>query len=582
MTRTLRLAALVLWGFNAQAFVVELNSNGDPLRWHLDPPDPSVDTNVVNPNTKAIRFFLASDAYSTTNTAAELNAVRASFAQWQSISGTVLKFEDGGLVSPQVDVNTSDNQNVVFWTRRTDLLVNGQMDNISGALGVTFNSYFPDNNAQAEADIVFNGAQYTWSTDFNSADATRQFVEGTATHEIGHFLGLKHSPVGGATMLFHGGGGVNVQAGLSSDEVAAAKWLYGTASTLATLGQFQGRVTMNGSSVFGAAVLAEESASGNLAAGTVTRADGSYVLPALPPGQYNVRVTPLDVASANVFLIRGRDIASSYDSAATGFLPSANLATTLNAGVSVRVDFAVTAGSPAFRITQIRQVSATSGSFRWSSLPAAIRPGQSNYFIGVGSAELPTNGATLAITGDGLTLGPASFATLSGLNFISVSISVASNATPGLRSFIVQRGADLAYANGFLEVASTIPDFNFDGLDDRFQRRYFPLFTAPEAGPDADPDGDGLNNQAEFVAGTDPTHSLSVLKIDQVVLNGQGSTVTWQSVANRRYQVFSRVDLENAPWQAIGSPVTAGGSTAEFKDVSATNGFRFYRIQVLP
>ena len=171
---------------------------------------------------------------------------------------------------------------------------------------------------------------------------------------------------------------------------------------------------------------------------------------------------------------------------------------------------------------------------------------------------------------------------MSGLNFISVSISVASNATPGLRSFIVQRGADLAYANGFLEVEANVPDFNFDGLDDRFQRRYFPLFTAPDAGPGADPDGDGFNNQAEFVAGTDPTSALSLLKIDQVVLNAQGSTVTWQSVANRRYQVFSRVDLENAAWQAIGSLVTAGGSTAEFRDVSATNGFRFYRVQVLP
>ena len=239
-----------------------------------------------------------------------LDGDELTFAQWEAISGTVLKFEEGGLVAPQVDVNTSDNQNAIFWAKKTDLLVNGEMDNINGALGVTFNSYFTDNNAQAEADIVFNGAQYTWSTDFNSADTTRQFVEGTATHEIGHLLGLRHSPVGGATMLFHGGGGVNVQSGLSSDEVAAAKWLYGNVSTLATLGKFQGRVTMNGSSVFGAAVLAEEAASGNLAAGTVSRADGSYVLPALPPGRYNVRVTPLDAVGTNVFLIRGRDIAS--------------------------------------------------------------------------------------------------------------------------------------------------------------------------------------------------------------------------------------------------------------------------------
>src|SRR5439155_19650247 len=113
----------------------------------------------------------------------------------------------------------------------------------------------PDNNAQAEADIVFNGIQYNWSADFNSADTGKQFIESTAAHEIGHFLGLKHSPVGGATMLFRSPGGVNVQAGLSSDEIAAAKWLYGQPSALTNLGSLHGHVKMNGSAVFGAAVL---------------------------------------------------------------------------------------------------------------------------------------------------------------------------------------------------------------------------------------------------------------------------------------------------------------------------------------
>src|SRR5205814_2606430 len=135
-----------------------------------------ISTNVVNPVTKAVRFFLAADAYSTTNTTAELNAVRASFAQWQSIPGTFLKFEDAGLVAPGVDVNTGDNRNVVFWAKN-NTIVNGGTDNISGALGVTYNSYFPDDNAQAEADIVFNGVEYTWSTDFNSTDTSKQFIE---------------------------------------------------------------------------------------------------------------------------------------------------------------------------------------------------------------------------------------------------------------------------------------------------------------------------------------------------------------------------------------------------------------------
>src|SRR5207247_9955773 len=232
-------------------------------------------------------------------------------------------------------------------------------------------------------------------------------------------------------------------------------------------------------------------------AGTVTRADGSYDLPAMPPGQYRLRVTLLDPSVANnvSFRIRGRDIAPAYDSAGTSFLPSTTSPVTLTAGATVTQNFSVTSGDPAFRITHIRAPSAIAESFSWSPFPVSLRPGQSNYSIGVASTNLPTSGATLIITGDGLTLGEATFTTFSGLNFISVPISVGTNATPGLRSLVVQLGNNVAYANGFLEIQPPVPDFNFDGLDDRFQRQYFPLFTAPEAGPNADPDGDGFNNE---------------------------------------------------------------------------------------
>jgi hypothetical protein len=206
-----------------------------------------------------------------------------------------------------------------------------------------------------------------------------------------------------------------------------------------------------------------------------------------------------------------------------------------------------------------------------------MRPGQSNYFIGVASTNLPTSGAILLITGDGLTLGEPSFATLSGTNFISVLIDVAADATPGLRSFVVQLGTNVAYANGFLEIQPPVPDFNFDGLDDRFQRRYFPLFTAPEAGPNADPDGDGFNNEAEYIAGTVP-----LPKIESVTLTSSGSTITWASAAQRRFQVWSRQDLANDSWRRVGSPITATNSSTQFTDVSATNSLRFYRLQALP
>jgi len=195
---------------------------------------------------------------------------------------------------------------------------------------------------------------------------------------------------------------------------------------------------------------------------------------------------------------------------------------------------------------------------------------------------LPTSGATLIITGDGLTLGAPVFATLTGLNFISVPISVASDATPGLRSFVVQLGTNVAYANGFLEIQPPVPDFNFDGLDDRFQRQYFQLFTAEEAGPNADPDGDGFNNQAEYISGTVPTNALSLLKIESVTLTSGGSTITWQSAPQKRYQVWSRRDVANGSWRTVGSPITATNSSTQFTDVAATNSLRFYRLQALP
>ena len=104
-TGSAALAFLVLCVFCVRAFVVEVNDKGDPLRWHLSPPEPpvppnpaeqGVHTNVVNPVTKAVRFYLAAGAYSASNTAAELNAV---FLQlnivWMEPAAVQAAFESG-------------------------------------------------------------------------------------------------------------------------------------------------------------------------------------------------------------------------------------------------------------------------------------------------------------------------------------------------------------------------------------------------------------------------------------------------------------------------------------------------------
>ena len=78
MNRWLVIAAALGLTQAATAFVLFKNDAGQALRWRLDELDPLVHPNVVNRDTRAIRYYLARDAWSAKNAEAELNAVRLS------------------------------------------------------------------------------------------------------------------------------------------------------------------------------------------------------------------------------------------------------------------------------------------------------------------------------------------------------------------------------------------------------------------------------------------------------------------------------------------------------------------------
>jgi hypothetical protein len=577
MKRIWGLVSLALT-FPASAGVLNYNPNGLIKRWNLTVPDSLVHTNVVNPKTKAVRYFLASDGWSDTNTVAELNAIRVSFDQWQAIPGSHLKFEDAGLVAPGVDINTSDNTNVIFWAKNSTF-VNGGFDNIYLLLACTYTDQF-DDNTLAESDIVLNGVNYAWYTDMVHPSASGYSIEGVALHEIGHFVGIEHSPIGGATMFARGAKGVNLQAGLSSDELQTLRTLYPAAGASRYWGGVRGQIKRNATGIPGAVVMVED-LTGNLIAGTVSRANGAYELPSLTPGQYQLRVTPLDPFSGS--LVGAGDISPDYPNAVIDFLPTSPLAVTITANRTNTVSPTVTNGTAAFRITRIRPVTDSSDFYPYGNAPTSIRVGQSNLIVGVYGATLPMSNASLNVSGDGVTLGPPQFDPYAFPSpLIYATISVASNATPGLRSLLVQQGDNLAYANGFLEIQPAVPDYNFDGLDDDFQRTYFPRFTAPEAAPTNDPDGDGFNNYAEYLSGTNPTNAASFLNIESVKVTAAGSTVVWQGQAGKHYQVYRRDSIAQSPWVPAEKDFTSTNDVVQWLDPAVTNSFRFYRVRALP
>jgi hypothetical protein len=261
----------------------------------------------------------------------------------------------------------------------------------------------------------------------------------------------------------------------------------------------------------------------------------------------------------------------------------------LTAGAVSTLNLAVVTGNPAFRITRFLPPSVSLSSYIEVNTPIQVQPRQSGIYIGVYSPNLPVSGATFSVTGDGLTLGdpqyyPGLYFPGAGyLNLIAAPLQVSSTATPGLRNLIVQKGSDIAYANGFLKIMNPAPDVNYDGLNDLFQRQYFSWFLAPEAAPDVDPDLDGLPNWAEYAAGTNPLDSMSRhLQIQSTRWVSGHPVISWNASYGQNYQILMRDQAAAGTWQTL-SPVLKGwGEILEWSDpLTPTPPTRFYRLEAV-
>ena len=97
------------------------------------------------------------------------------------------------------------------------------------------------------------------------------------------------------------------------------------------------------------------------------------------------------------------------------------------------------------------------------------------------------------------------------------------------------------------------------------------------AGRDDDPDGDGLSNFEEFLAGTDPLNANSVLKITGIRPVANGIEIRWASVAGKAYAVEHTRTLGGA-WLPVKTGLVAEGAESRFTLPGAEGGF--FRIVV--
>jgi hypothetical protein len=120
-----------------------------------------------------------------------------------------------------------------------------------------------------------------------------------------------------------------------------------------------------------------------------------------------------------------------------------------------------------------------------------------------------------------------------------------------------------------------------DGIADSWWASYGIIGPARVAAND--PDGDGFNNAQENALGTSPVDASSTFKVGTMERTGNALTVSWPSIAGKKYQVQKRASLSSGDWVNSGSQVTAAGtSSSATVDVSDSPNASFVRVILVP
>jgi subtilisin family serine protease len=98
---------------------------------------------------------------------------------------------------------------------------------------------------------------------------------------------------------------------------------------------------------------------------------------------------------------------------------------------------------------------------------------------------------------------------------------------------------------------TVLTDADSDGIPDTWEDTYgLNRDLASDAADDFD--HDGSRNRDEYLAGTNPTNALSVIKIDSILLDDTQSTVLeFHAISNRTYSVEARAALIGGSWENV-------------------------------
>jgi len=215
MLRACTFVLLLGMALPADAYVRTTTRVGEPVMWpgHCVP------------------FHLHQDGSDDVSFGKVLSAFRNALSTWMNVDCSALSLDYQGITDVDAAGFRLDgpNLNVLVFREQQADWVHGP-----AAFAVTTVTYCENLQGGCEflgqirdTDIEINGAYFQFSADLEG-EAPRVDLENTLTHELGHVLGLSHSAVEGATMVFDAAPGDISKRSLHADDIEGVCDIYPT------------------------------------------------------------------------------------------------------------------------------------------------------------------------------------------------------------------------------------------------------------------------------------------------------------------------------------------------------------------